>query len=357
MAYLAGTCTSTIDLLTTLKTFLTDNSWTLDGWKDSLTGARGETQAAGKELHIHKGDAYFSLKTLDNIRPFYGTTTMSGLGLIGATGYDDLKEDEDWAEQPGYPTDTDTSILTEAAGAIVKFSSGSYPYYMFLANDNNTLICCFEISSGYYKWFAFGTLSKFSSYTGGQFFAGCDHNWSSLSYLDNSFMRRLMGYSSGGWSYPGSRGFSASVYIDSGPSGTGWYCNGQRSTYDASSVIVQASNFHGVCSSAYYAWSIGRYEHSFASSIFIRGYNSITARRAMIPILVTVYNGTLTYPDPGNKYYPIGVVPGLRVVNMQNLSPGDEIVYGMDTWKIFPNCIQSGTNHISNVGLAVLKSS
>ena len=71
----------------------------------------------------------------------------------------------------------------------------------------------------------------------------------------------------------------------------------------------------------------------------------------MIPILWTLYDAT---PD---KYYLLGEIEGLRVINMQNMSAGDEITYGGDTWKIFPNHQQTITDpdNIDNVALAVLK--
>ncbi|MNE91947.1 hypothetical protein D3C80_1896190 [compost metagenome] len=33
---------------------------------------------------------------------------------------------------------------------------------------------------------------------------------------------------------------------------------------------------------------------------------------------------------------PIGVVPGIRYMDMTNYTPGDEFSLGPDTWKVFP---------------------
>lgn len=346
MAYLSGTATSLIDLLTTIKTFLTDNGWTLDGFADSLTGARGETQAAGKELHVHNGSAYFSLKTCDNIRPFYGTTAMSGLGVTGSTGYDALKTGQDWAKQPGYPVDLDSVCNNEPVGAVIRVADGSFTYHMILVSD--TFICCFEYATGEYKWLAFGTLEKLGTYTGGYFFAASDHSLTDGIYLNNSFMRAAMTYRTLTGNVYTNTGLNSAVYIDSGPDGTGWYVNGGRSTYDRDEEDNKIANFHGVCSADATADGNGEADRSMAFAIYKCGYNSLTARRPQMPILVTVYDAV-----PG-KYRPIGYVPGLRVLNMQNMLPADEITIGSDVWKIFPNYKQSGSD-LDNVGLAIKK--
>ena len=56
-----------------------------------------------------------------------------------------------------------------------------------------------------------------------------------------------------------------------------------------------------------------------------------------------------------NQYLsPIGVMPGLRYMDMTNFLPGDEFTFGPDTWKVFPWYTKGG-NISGNRGIALLK--
>ena len=56
----------------------------------------------------------------------------------------------------------------------------------------------------------------------------------------------------------------------------------------------------------------------------------------------------------GNEYLsPIGVVPGMRYMDMTNYLPGDEFNIGSDTWKVFPWYFKGGIGY--NRGIAYLK--
>jgi hypothetical protein len=339
MAYLAGTCTSLIDLLTTIKTFCTDNGWTLDGWKDSLTGSNSDTQVAGKELHIHKGDAYFSLKTCNNIRAFYSTSTatkITGIAISGSTSYDDSKEAANWATQPGFPPYWTSGLEGYPLGCSVEVADGSYPYYLFMIND--AFVCCFEYATGCYKWITFGTLTKLGTYSGGMYFATSEGGYSSY---DNCFLRRISQPENSSYMYPP----NSFLYLTDGPQGTKWYNNGHGN--GNGTALNQSTidlNPQGMTSDNYAPTSY----NSFIFVHYLKGYNSLTARRCMSPIPFFVKDLV------DSKWFTAGYIPGLRLINTQNITDGDEITLGSDVWKIFSNHRKAGAS-FTNVGLAVLK--
>jgi len=337
MAYSASTCTSLIDLLTSIKVFLTDNGWTLDGWKDSLTGWASTSQAAGKELHIHKGDTYFSLRTAIALRAFNTNTTggnITGIALCGATGYDDSKTDTTWASQPGFPANTESGYTTYPIGASIQLSDGSYPYYLFLNED--CFVCCIEYEAGKYKWMSFGLLHKLGTYTGGAYFSASEGLTNSYA---NGFLARTATPFNSSYIQPA----NCFLYLNHAL-GTKWFLNGRSSnssTYDSSIMLLHPQ---GVTSEFYSLWSY----RSFLFTVYKQGYNSLTARRCMSPIPFFIQDIS------DNKFFTAGSIAGLRLINMQNLSSGDEFTLGSDVWKVFPNSQQAGT-YYSNVGLAVLK--
>lgn len=373
MAYTDGNCSSLIDLLTSLKVFVEANGWTVDNFQDSLTAVTGPyDQLTGKELHIHKGSAYFHMRTCDNIKPFYSTYQASsvgfeGIALTGSTGYAGSGLDENWAVHTGGPvTPVGQTDAGKAVGTAIHVESGSYPYYMFLNDSNNTFVMCFEYATNAYKWLTFGTLTKFGTWSGGQFFAASDNPWFDAwigDYLNDSFLRRHMTYKILSSVYP-RKGVNSYVNIVGGPLGDGWHTNGCSGLRDEENAIMPGG-FHGVCAKegagylgTWEAYQLGAGIYSYAYTNYINGLSEITGRRSMVPILHSVRETEYTgAPSLTSTWFPTGYIPGLRSLNMRYMSPSDEIAFGGDTWKIFPNGAQSHLDGgiLEEAAIAVLK--
>ncbi len=339
MAYSSGTATSVIDLLTKIKDFLVANSWTLDDWLNLTTGN------AGKEAHIHNGSNFIHMRTCNDHSPFSGTTAFAGLAICGSTSYDNSKVDILWAKSPGFPPNSDYPL--EPVGGVVRPLSGSMSYHIFtIGASDESFICAIEYSSGKWKFIAAGTITKMGTWTGGKWFAGTDNSYTDDAELENSFLRHSMQKSTIFYSA------NAFIYITSGPDGTGWYGNGVHNEDTTSTSYSKRGHPNGVCTHEEFtgASSWSRAARSLAFEHYKYGYNTATGRRPFSTIPWTVFDGVASYSV-------IGYVDGLRVVNMTNMSPTDEIVLGDDTWMVFPNNTKvSGLSlDHDNVGLLILK--
>ena len=339
MAYSSGTATSVIDLLTKIKDFLVANSWTLDDWLNLTTGN------AGKEAHIHNGTNFIHMRTCSSHSPFDGTVAFNGLAICGSTSYDNAKIDVDWAKSPGFPPNSGDA--GEPVGGVVRPLSGSMPYHIFTIGDSDkSFICAIEYSSGKWKFIAAGTITKTGTWTGGNWFAGCDSSYSSDTGLENSFLRHSMQKNTNFWAA------NAFLYIDSGPDGTGWYQNGKPDHNTTGASYSKRAHPNGVCSHEQNVGNSGwsRAARSLSFETYYYGYNTATGRRPFSTIPWTVY-------DEISKYYVAGYMDGLRVCNMLNLEPTDEIVLGDDTWMVFPNDEKVSGLPLAydNVGLLILK--
>jgi len=71
---------------------------------------------------------------------------------------------------------------------------------------------------------------------------------------------------------------------------------------------------------------------SYAQGIWYAPYNSVTGQVSLGPIPFVLLNGTGTTA----RNIWMGVYPNVRFCSMDGVSPQDEIIFGGDTWKLFP---------------------
>jgi hypothetical protein len=313
MAYQTGTATSPNDLLDKLRIFAIAQGWTADRWV---------TAGSGRELNLHKDSAYFGLRSYEN-----ETVTINGNAALGRygiaiNGADSYSGGLAWDRQTGYPKSPATSATDQRHGYMPLVTSfGPFPAYHLFAPDSKTIYLELEVTTGTYQRLGFGSLDLFNAAAagGGRFFYATGGNSAVTNSVGTSTWLGS-GYESA-WSMEEAPFRSASSG-NQGGTGSGSYL---RCAIDAFDNWAQAAS-------------------QDASSLTGRSCGGGgTHDRLLRDQSLNPLNGVgITFPHVvwlcrNDQYaHPVGIVPGMRYMDMTNYLPGDEFTLGSDTWKVFP---------------------
>ena len=332
MGYQTGTSTGPDDLLDKLRAFLLVEGWTVNDF--SVDGT-------GKRLHVMKSFesgavGYFNLRSAiaeEIFKDAGGSSTITGIGLNGSTGYD---AGEDWDEQPGFSQNRNRS--NQAGGVcIVEVSISSIPaYYFFTVGDS--VHVAVEVASGELQFMSFGRLVKQGAYTGGFYFTA-----SYPSYNSDYFIATYgPAYFSAPYVQVGSF-ICGYVYIDA-DSTANWRM--AESYAPGTDYEIAFSGINGAIDTNQDHLPLASIA-SFFQDKSPNFYNNIAA---MCPLY------TFLYRSDGN-YSIIGWPAGVRFLNTTNYSMGQEVTYGSETWKIFRTGNINGVTPEKNIyaGFAFLK--
>ena len=314
MAYETGTSTGPNDLLDKLRLFAIAQGWTVNRW-----AAAG----AGYELCLSKGGAYYNMRSYQNDTVFINGWNKPGRYGISINGSDGYASGSAWDRQSGYPIRPAGAVGSDQRTSHVPFvtSTGPFPAYYLFAPDGKTIYMEIEVTTGAFLRFGFGSLDLFnpSSAGGGRFF-----------------------YATGG---------SADV-----TSGT-WASDWLGTDIDNPWYALEEVPFRGADYNA-----LGPQVGSFVRAAFDSFDNWCSSQRAGTTEVTPqscqgggVHDKILRDSSPNplngvgiltpnvvsvnrvNEYlHPLGVVPGIRFMDMTNYLPGDEFTLGPDTWKVFP---------------------
>lgn len=314
MAYETGTSTGPNDLLDKLRLFAIGQGWTVNRWV---------TAGSGRELCLSKGCAYYNMRSYQNETVFNNGTNRTQRYGISINGSDGYLPDNAWDRQPGYPIRTGGSTGSDQWASHVPFvtSIGPFPAYHLFAPDNKTIYLEIEVTTGCFLRMGFGTLDLFNPAApgGGRFFyatggsAAVTDSTSSSSWLgsdiDNSpYALEEVPFRGADISTTGLQvGSLVRAAFDSFDN----WCSSQRT--GSTSVTPESCQGGGV------------HDKILRDS----SPNPLNGVGILTPNVVSV--------NRANGYlHPLGVVPGIRFMDMTNYLPGDEFTLGSDTWKVFP---------------------
>lgn len=330
MAYASGTSTGPDDLLSKLKVFLQDeDDWTVNDHSADGTGYRLHVE---KNVSSGEGVMFFNFRSAtdenglgitENNR-VHADGKVTGIVINGSTGYNG---GQDWHNQPGYSLDSGNDSW---GNVISPVSVSAIPSYYFFS-ENNSVHIVVEITSGLFQFISFGTLEKEGDYTGGQFWSGSFETYSpylryagSGNYVGRYFSNCAAGDEKG------------AVYVDA-DSLASWRISQGSGTPDIVFPCVGPERANA-----------GYSRYGMCSFFWEKSPNFYNNIPAFCPIYVFLKR------DDDN-YSLLGEPAGVRFLNMLNYSPADEIVYGGDTWLVFPGD-QLGTPPTNeNTGFAFKK--
>lgn len=335
MAYETGTSSNVVDLLDKFRLFAIAQGWTVNRWA---------TAGSGRELCIQKGAAYFNFRAWNNETMLVNGSSQSGKYGITLNGSDGYSGAAAWDRQPGYPVRGSTSGGDQAHVLFpLVITTGPFPAYHFFAPDSKTLYAEVEISTGIFLRFGCGSLDLFNPAApgGGRFIystasqhvtAGTgSSDWLNVD-ADSGSQAELVPFRAADFS---------STNTTTGSSG--------RSA--ASMVRVQFGSFNNWAGSGRSVSSSGLQMACQGGGVHdkvLRDYspNPLNGIGLLLPNIVSL--------NISDEYLsPIGVIPGMRFMDMTNYLPGDEFTIGSDTWKVFPWYSKGGIGY--NRGIAYLK--
>jgi len=285
MAYFTGTANNPADLLLKIKSHATSIGWITD-------------RSTADEWCCHNADGFWSIKVISS----------SYMRLCGNTGFNNAAA---WDNQPG------NSIAHAAVTSSTKYASacrmetGPYiAYHLFATIDY--LHCAVEIASGQFRHLHIGSLDKRGAvYDGGQYVCGT-YKHPSYNGIGDSYL--MLPYDSHAFHYYHE---ASRVRVDAqdGAPSPDWLFFTEHSSSSISRRAI----------------GLGRgYARNHPSSLLVEtSANHLTGGTLLIPC--TIYT-----VGAENRTRMIGEVPDFRVCRMDYLSPGDTVIVGSETWRVFP---------------------
>jgi len=331
MAYELGTSSSVTDLLDKFRLFAVAQGWSVNRWV---------TAGSGRELCIQKGSAFFNFRAWSNETMLVNGSTGTNKFGITLNGSDGYSAGATWDRQPGYPVRGTTSGGDQAHVLFPLVTTvGPFPAYHFFAPDTKTLFAEVEVTTGTFLRFGCGALDLFnpSAPGGGRFCysTGGEHVTSSTtwgSWLGSdadhtSFAMELVPFRGADYAENnGGPSFGSMVRAQFG-SLDNWAGSGRTTTETALQAACQGGGVHDKVLREYSS-------------------NPLNGVGLLLPNVVSL--------NVSNEFLsPIGVIPGMRFMDMSNYLPGDEFTLGTDTWKVFPWYSKGGIGY--NRGIAYLK--
>lgn len=277
MAYLKGSASTTAGLIQAVVNFAVANGgFTAEATFSEMNG----TTATGYTIYpLTRAGSYWFL-----------AENGSSVFMVWATGKDTTLT---LAKQPGGP------------GYATQFAPCTPPYTAYhLFVDSYSVRVAVEVTPGRFNHFAFGTLSKFGTWTGGEFVTAGNYTYSPWYYQWNSngHQRVFEGFDSD--------------QPNPGSIRVAW------------NTLLQASLGTGGNQAAFLALM------NNGNAILDRGPNPFNLRAGMTPAVAYLNDQIQDL-----RWRPLGYVPGVRMLNIQNLEA--EAIVNTD-FMVFPLTEKNG---------------
>ena len=341
MGYQTGVANNIEDLLDKFRLFAIDEGWTVNRWA---------TQLSGRALCIQKAGMFFNFHAGENISMIINGSTSSGRSAIRINGSDGYDGSAQWDRQPGHPVRTSgttgpTGTNQGHCSVPMYFNAGPYPAYHFFSFDDKTLHCEIEVTTGRFLRFGCGALDLFNPAApgGGRYCYGVDGGYPSDSETGSNT-----------WLNPSTNGDNSAIGANGG---TPELYPGRLADYSSNN---NRSGAHLRCAfGSFDNWAgSGRAGYTFLQQEFQGGgcHDGVLRDYSPDPINnIGVLLPNMFAINRGNEFLqPVGIVPGMRMMDMTNYLPGDEFTLGPDTWKVFP-WFQKGSHVSQQRGIALLK--
>lgn len=311
MGYATGAATSISNLLSAIESFAVAEGWTVDGGKAN----RSDGAARGECVNIGKGDvrgAFFSALSADGGLNA-GFEVPFGFGL-GTYTY------PSWSGGAG-------NMAQAAAGARTITNNlgttGVVAHHLF--GGPHHLHVVIEVASGLFKHVGIGRVDRFGAVTTGVYNFGVrwynqagvidvpEDNRHALAFDHNSGHSRL------------------------GPATI------LRADSDAVSPRYFDANAFGSTNILACGWRTSGRSAGLLNLPLGLGVSTLTGRAVLLPFMMSVQRS-------GGLFSPVGLIPDVRAVRIDNMNPGALLTLGADQWRVFPVIRKNGAAGQENSG-------
>lgn len=201
-------------------------------------------------------------------------------------------------------------------------------YWCFTGDSPTYAYVVVEVSAGNYQHFGFGVLDKFNDWTGGEFcFANKNGTGALITGVNSHFF--MDGRAAG----TNEQNFAATVRIE------GMTDTPASGRWGVTISDAQSSAQLGVDSAAVArlhlvgGYRAGTHFNRFACQPGTISSSLVPSSPIVIYHFDRNVSGSSTFT---NSWAPLGVMPGIRGLSIQNFEAGDTVTIGSDTWYLFP---------------------
>lgn len=330
MAYQTDTATNVNDLLDKFRLFAIDQGWTVNRWA---------TVGSGRELCIELDGAFFNFRSWNNETALVNDSAQASKTGIAMNGSDGYSAGANWDRQPGYAQRQTGGAIDQAhAWFPLVVSVGPFPAYHFMSPDPKALYCELEVTTGTFLRFGCGSLDLFNPAApgGGRFF-----------------------YATGGQHVTNSTGWGTWLGVDIDSTASLEEVPFRCADYLTSEAAIRTGSYLRVQHDSFDNWAFSSRDFSTSNtgSICQGGgcHDRVVRDLAPAPLNgVGVLLPNVVALNRNNEFLnPVGVVPGIRYMDMTSYLPGEEFTLGSDTWKVFPWYQKGGRS--AQRGIAHLK--
>lgn len=330
MAYSTGSAANLNELLAALQTFAATQGWTVDKWT-----------SASNLLFMHKDQCFVTMQgATQSVTHFPGgvSTTYTDTTLRMALSTSITTALTTFFGHPG----SLVTAATDVDRVEVNDLRGPFNAYHFFSGDETGgdpayIMVVLQVATDRYQHFGFGNIDKKGmTHSGGAFLVG-------LSRYYYRFVADLFGLSSY-FNYPPAHvlpydGGYANQSINAAPellylpdalplTWTGTMFSASNNAAAATPVSIpiatkwaRPANYAGVSD-----------QPKLVSNVIASPVSQWSGNLHLWPSPIIMANGT-------NLCY-VGDHPNVRYCNMEGLGPAQEIVYGSETWVVFPSMTQ-----------------
>jgi hypothetical protein len=310
MAYQTGTATSQEDLMNILQTFAAANGWTVD-----IMSTTNDWMA------MNNGSVYVQFRW-DNST---GIAFFHSRGFINTSTAPGNHTDDDGC---GTVDATAPYNATVSTGRRLNIGNGPYTAYHFFTDGTTKYIhVALEYSPGQFRHFSVGSVNKIGNWIGGEY---CVTSFiGSNAHIINSSTHDFLWSGVASGSTTADANECGSMHVESFPNQT----VGQGKWQLFSNQSASLGNDRQSTPRPRIASPGGMFSHNPWLNSF--GPFRASLLNGFLPLIpIPVWWKDLT-PAP-DQLMLLGFVPDVHLMQMANLTPGQEFVIGADTFKVFP---------------------
>lgn len=309
------------DVLTKIRDFLVDNSWTILNNCTPDLDIFGSGTRDGLVLAAKINDVYAVFRSANGKLIFsnqQNSLNAYGIGLTCPTNYTVAPPSGIWHDQPNVVVNTAQQVI--GAGIPVN-PAGNYRLFCNYVDKPNVMaVFSLEILPGVFQHLAVGEVQKVGAWGGGTIFSGSKNSytmftaqWSPVEISKDS--NHLFGVAQNPSTF-------CRVDVDAAPlrpSPVLWVAAGPATATCGTGKILGSTVVNIDCISQGWFPKVPHYAYlqSQTASDYGRNVNTLNCISVNMPIALFVQRD----PDSLNNYSQIGYVPSVYSISMRNVAP------------------------------------